>query len=213
MDHDEKLANRSIDLYLDMVASDAPAPGGGSVAGVVGGLAAALGEMVVSLTSDAPHKLLDARDRLAALRASAVAFGAADELAYPGYLEATRLPKSTPEEKAYRKAMMQEAMKEAATTPMQLAETALEMLTALEPVMEYGNRHVLSDAAVAVLLARACIDACLINVRTNLAAIRDVEFVGSMAGKTHKLEEHASQLAEHLQSAIASREKAPAKGA
>lgn len=213
MDHDETLADRRISGYLDMVASDAPAPGGGSVAGVVGGLAAALGEMVVNLTSDAPQGLLDARDRLTALRASAVAFGAADELAYPGYLDATRLPKTTPDEKAYRKAMMQEAMKEAATIPMQLAETALDMLEALEPVMEHGNRHVLSDAAVAVLLAQASIDACLINVRTNLAAIRDPEFVGSIAGKTHKLEQHASQLAERLQSAIASREKPPAKGA
>ena len=212
MDHDEKLADRSIDRYLEMVASDAPAPGGGSVAGVVGGLAAALGEMVANLTSNAPAGLTEARERLAALRASSVAFGAADELAYPGYLDATRLPKSTPDEKAYRRAMMQEAMKEAATTPMQLADTAMEMLDNMGPIVELGNPHVLSDAAVAILLARACIDASLINVRINLTTIRDEEFVGGMAGKAHKLEQRAAQRVEDLQAAIADREKKPAKG-
>jgi formiminotetrahydrofolate cyclodeaminase len=213
MSHNETLADRSIGTYLDMVASDTPAPGGGSVAGVVGGLAAALGEMVVSLTSDPAPELTAARDRLTALRASSVAFGAADEHLYPGYLEATRLPKSTPDEKAYRRASMQEAMKEAATTPMQLADAAMEMLEAFDAIVEHGNAHVLSDAAVAVLLARACIDACLINVRTNLTAIKDQEFVGSMAGKTHKIELRADQRVEELQSAIAARGEKPAKGA
>ena len=212
MQHDETLAERRIGTYLDMVASDAPAPGGGSVAGVVGGLAAGLGEMVVNLTREPSPELLAARDRLTALRASAVAFGAADELAYPGYLEATRLPKSTDEEKSYRKAMMQEAMKEAATTPMQLADAALEMLDALATVVEDGNAHVLSDAEVAVLLARTCIDACMVNVRVNLTAIRDQEFTGSLAGQMQKLELRADQRVADLKNAIVQRGKKPAKG-
>lgn len=205
MDHDEKLETRTIGRYLDMVASDAPAPGGGSVAGVVGALAAALGEMVVHLTDDPHAELVEAGDRLASLRASAVASGAADELAYPAYLEAARMPKSTPEEKARRQAMMQEAMREAAAIPMQLAETGIEILETLQPVMLHGNPRVLSDGEVAMIFARACVDASLVNVRVNLAYIKDAGTTGHLAGHAHKLEQHAGQLVDSLRKQLSDR--------
>lgn len=205
MDHDEKLEARTIGRYLEMVAGDAPAPGGGSVAGVVGALAAALGEMVIHLTDAPTDELAQAGERLASLRSSTVASGAADELAYPAYLDASRLPKGTPEEKTRRKAMMQEAMQEAAAIPMQLAETGIEILETLQAVMLHGNPRVLSDGEVAMILARACVDASLVNVRVNLSFIKDPETTGHLAGHVHKLEQHAGQLVESLKKQLADR--------
>lgn len=205
MDHDEKLEARQISTYLEMVASDAPAPGGGSVAGVVAAIGAALAEMVVSLTDSPSDELLQAGEKLAALRASSIASGAADELAYPAYLEASRMPKSTDEEKSRRKAMMQEAMLEAAAIPMQLAETGIEILETIQAVMEHGNPRVLSDAEVAMILARACIDSSLVNVRVNLAYIRDPMTTGNLAGRTHKIEQQAGQLVENIRQQLANR--------
>lgn len=205
MDHDERLEARSIGRYLEMVASDAPAPGGGSVAGVVGALSAALGEMVVQLTHQPTEELAAAGERLATLRASTVASGAADELAYPAYLDASRMPKDTEEEKARRTAMMQEAMREAAAIPMQLAETGIEILETLQAVMLHGNPRVLSDAEVAMIFARACVDASLVNARVNLPYIKDPETTGHLAGHAHKLEQHAGQLVESLSKQLAER--------
>src|SRR5699024_3808970 len=105
------------------LASSEPSPGGGSVAGLVSALAAGLGGMVASLTRDADPSVVDAASRLADLRASALASGAADELAYGGYIKASRMPKSTDEEKARRRTAMQEAMQEAASVPLNLACT------------------------------------------------------------------------------------------
>src|SRR5699024_8343134 len=85
--------DRTVGSYLDALASSAPAPGGGSVAGLIGALAAGLGEMVVSLTRDPNHEILEAAATLTDLRASALASGAADEQAYGGYVEASKLPK------------------------------------------------------------------------------------------------------------------------
>lgn len=206
MDHDQKLEARTVGGYLDMVASDAPSPGGGSVAGVVGALGAALGEMVIALTDTPADELVEARQKLASLRASAIASGAADELAYPAYLEASRMPKSTDEEKARRKAMMQEAMQEAAAIPMQLAETAIDILESLQAVMLHGNPRVLSDGEVAMILARACIDASLVNVRVNLSYIKDPETSGHLAGHAHKIEQHAGQLVDSLRKQLADRD-------
>lgn len=205
MDYDEKLESRTIGDYLEALASDSPAPGGGSVAGIIGALAAALGEMVVSLTRDAPNELQEAGRKLSSLRASSIASGAADELAYAGYVDATKLPKSTDEEKQIRRATMQEALQEAATVPMQLAETAIELLESLDAVVHHGSKHVLSDASTAITLAVACVDASLINVRVNLPMIRDKELAGSLAGHAHKLEQHAHQLAENLREGITDR--------
>ena len=67
-------AEGRLSAYLDRVAAGTPVPGGGSVAAVVGALAAALGEMVANLTlgrekyADAEASLRPARDRLTALR-------------------------------------------------------------------------------------------------------------------------------------------------
>lgn len=205
MDHDEKMESRPIGDYLDALASDAPAPGGGSVAGLVGALAAGLGQMVVSLTRDAPDELVQANERLAALRASMIASGAADELAYAGYVDASRMPKSTPEEKGLRRATMQEALKEAVAVPMQLAETASELLETLDPVIRLGSKHVISDAEIGITLALACVDASLVNVRVNIPMIRDKEMAGNLAGHAHKIEQRAHQLAENLRATLAER--------
>lgn len=205
MDHDEKMESRPIGDYLDALASDAPAPGGGSVAGLVGALAAGLGQMVVSLTREAPDELVQANERLAALRASMIASGAADELAYAGYVDASRMPKSTPEEKDLRRATMQEALKEAVAVPMQLAETASELLETLDPVIRLGSKHVISDAEIGITLALACVDASLVNVRVNIPMIRDKEMAGNLAGHAHKIEQRAHQLAENLRATLAER--------
>jgi formiminotetrahydrofolate cyclodeaminase len=205
MDQDEKLEARSVGAYLDAIASDAPAPGGGSVAGVVGAFAAALGEMVVNLTAEPSPELIAAGVNLTALRASSVAFGGADELAYPGYIAASRLPSGTDEEKQIRKATMQEAIHEAAAIPMQLAEAALEILEALNPVIEHGNKNVVSDAEAAIILAQACVDMCMVNVRVNVQMIRDPETSGSLAGRAHRLEQQSLQLVEDLRKSLAAR--------
>lgn len=199
------MESRPIGDYLDALASDAPAPGGGSVAGLVGALAAGLGQMVVSLTREAPDELVQANERLAALRASMIASGAADELAYAGYVDASRMPKSTPEEKDLRRATMQEALKEAVAVPMQLAETASELLETLDPVIRLGSKHVISDAEIGITLALACVDASLVNVRVNIPMIRDKEMAGNLAGHAHKIEQRAHQLAENLRATLAER--------
>lgn len=204
-DYDEKMEARPIGAYLDDLASCKPTPGGGSVAGLVGALAAGLAEMVISLTPDASPELEGVADDINALRASAIASGAADELAYGGYVEATKLPKSTEEEKAYRKGVMQEALHQAAEVPLELASTALTLLEHIRPVIRHGSKHVLSDAAIAITLAVACVDVSLVNVRVNVPLIKDVEFAGSVRGKAQQIEQQAHSLAEELRAALSER--------
>ena len=198
----DELATRSIGAYLDALASSAPAPGGGSVAGLVGALAAGLAEMVISLTPDPDPALAGAAHELASLRAAALASGEADELAYSGYLDASRMPKGTPEEKALRRQTMQGAILHAAEVPLELAAASVRLLEHVAPVIAHGNAHVLSDAEIAVVLGKACVEASLVNVRINLPLIKDVEAAGAIRGKAQQIEQQARHHEEQLRKAL-----------
>lgn len=204
-DYDDKLESRTIGDYLDALASSAPAPGGGSVAGLVGALAAGLGEMVVSLTRNPDPALIEAAARLADIRASTIASGAADELAYGAYVRASKMPRETEDQKALRKATMQEALEEAAAVPMELARTAVQLLEQLEPIVRLGSKHVISDAAIAITLALACVQASMVNVRINLPMIRNTEIAESLDQKARQTEARALSLANQLQTQLTSR--------
>src|SRR5688500_15029976 len=97
---------RSLRGYLDAVAAGTAAPGGGSVAGIVGALGAALGEMVANLTlgreryADAEEALQPVRERLAELREMLTDAATEDERAYAAYRAAASLPRETVEQKA-----------------------------------------------------------------------------------------------------------------
>ena len=180
--------DRTIGEYLDQLASNAPTPGGGSVAGVVAALAMALGRMVISLSESTPELEAASAALVEATKAS-IAGSDADERAYGGYIAASKLPKTSADEKSARRTAMQAALRDSAETPMRLAELVASMKPTLQQVAEQGNPHVVSDAAVALLLAEVAIEACLINVRTNIPYLKDPDHVLSLEGRMLKLQQ------------------------
>ena len=165
--------------YLEAVASAAPTPGGGSVGAVVAALAAALGEMVVNLTVGRPayaaadDELRSLGNRLRNARRRFLFLAVEDERAYGGYRAAAALPKATAEEQAARTDAMQAALIRSADVPARLAAGCVELLPLLGRVAHAGNKHVLSDALIAAILAEAAVRAAAVNVRVNAALIRD----------------------------------------
>ncbi len=194
------ILERTIGEYLEALASSAPSPGGGSVAGVVGILAAGLGQMVVSLTrKDEPGHPLDAAyDALQEAIDALLESAQTDESAYGRYLEASQLPKSTPEEKQARREAMQAAMINAAEVPMGLAGHALAVLDHLEPVMRQGTTHALSDAAIGVSLAQASVTAALANVYANIPFIKDEATATDLTNRANAIQTSANHQARHL---------------
>lgn len=189
------ILERTIGEYLDALASSAPSPGGGSVSGLVGALAAGLGQMVVSLTRkddtghplDASyHKLQDAIDAL-------IGSAQTDESAYGRYLEASRMPKFTPEEKQARRDAMQAAMINAAEVPLGIASHALEVLDLLEPVMRQGTTHALSDGAIGASLGQASVTAALANVYANIPFIKDQAIATDLTNRANAIQARANE--------------------
>ena len=195
-------ADRGLAAYLDEVAAGTPAPGGGSVAAVVGALAAALGEMVANLTLDrekyaaAEATLGPARSRLSALRASLLESAEADEAAYQIYRDASRLPRNSDGEKAARTEAMQRALVAATDVPLGVARAAREIAEILEAVAREGNPHVRSDAALGALLAEAALRGALLNVRGNAAMLDDRALAASYLTDADLLEDAGREAAQ-----------------
>lgn len=186
--------DRTIDHYLDQLASEAPTPGGGSVAGLVAALAAALGAMVCALTreplgSENERALAGAATALREARTLAWALSARDEAAYGAYIAATRLPKTTDDQKAARSEQVQAALLTAAEVPLQLAELCVDLLSSLRPVVRHGNSHLLSDVRIAVMLGETAHRAALVNVRVNLALLKDRERAEALEARARASEQ------------------------
>ena len=83
------------------------------------------------------------------------------------------MPKGTDAEKAARKTAMQAAYKGAAEVPLDTMRASVEALHLAKLAAEKGNRNAITDAGVAALLAGAAMRGAALNVRVNLAALKD----------------------------------------
>ncbi|MFV0327859.1 MAG: cyclodeaminase/cyclohydrolase family protein, partial [Bacteroides xylanisolvens] len=115
----------------------------------------------------------------------------ADAEAYNKVFEAFRLPKDTDEEKAERTKEIQAATKMAAEIPMEVARKALDMMDIIVMVAENGNQNAITDACVSMMTARTAVLAALLNVKINLASIKDIEYVALMTQEANYMEQEA----------------------
>jgi len=186
--------------FTDEVSRDTPAPGGGSIAALAGALGAALASMVANLTHG--KEGTEARDAELA-RVAEGAQAAKDALlaavdddtnAFNAFMEARRLPQSTPEEKATRQQKMQEGLKIAIDVPWRTARASKDAMALARDVAAVGNPNSLTDAAVAVEIAFAGVRGGLWNVLINLKDLSDAAWVAEMQQKCASLLEEARAL-------------------
>ncbi|MFH0910822.1 MAG: cyclodeaminase/cyclohydrolase family protein [Planctomycetota bacterium] len=175
----EPYSERPLSQYLDDAASGAPTPGGGSAAALAGALAAAMASMVGAFTLSS-EKYMEAhpeaeriRRETESLRETLTRLVQADVDAYASVSRAHALPKTTPEEKAARREAVRDASAEALGPPLKTLRAIRGLAGLLPRLAEIGNRNLLSDAAVAAVLARAAADAAAVNVRVNCNGLGD----------------------------------------
>ncbi len=194
-----ELVKLSVAEFSAVTASDAPAPGGGSVSALVGNLAAALAQMVARLTigrekyAASQEKMEELLSDVPAIHAALLEAVDADSRAFDRYMAALAMPKTTDEEKKLRSQAMQEGLKEAAVVPLGVAEKAVKLFAYLENALRLGNPNAVTDAMVATMLARTCALGAIFNVRVNLSSIKDESFVKELSEKCDCLQNSAMQ--------------------
>jgi len=166
--------------FVDTLASDAPAPGGGSVAALCGAMSAGLAAMVAQLTTGTGPKQPGAETfyplavRAQQLKDAYLADVDADTAAFAAIMDAFKLPKGTREEKLARRAAVQAATRGAIEVPLRVLERTVEAIGVAE-LAATGNPNARSDAGVAGLVAEACAEGAWYNVCINLRDLHDAE--------------------------------------
>ena len=194
------LVDLTIKGFLAETAGSAPVPGGGSISALNGAIATALTEMVANLTIG-KKKYADVEGQMRTIATEAAIIRERlirDSEAYDRVFAAFKLPKETEEEKAERSRVIQDATKQAAMVPMEVAEEIASVMETIIYVAHKGNRNAVTDACVAMMTARTCVLGALLNVRINLTSIKDEAFVKRMSEKADFLESEAIRIEKKL---------------
>ena len=166
---EENTASDYLDLslgeFLERVASDGAAPGGGSVAAIAVALAAGLAGMAARLSAAQLAEAPGLADRADASRLTAAPLARADAESYGRVLDAYREPDSET-----RTARVRNALSGAADVPLAVAEIGNEVAGIAARLVEEGNPNLEGDAMTAVLLADAGVRAAATLAEINLSS-------------------------------------------
>lgn len=200
----DKLIDLTVTDYLDILKSNAPAPGGGSVSALAGAQGAGLLLMVIGLT-EGKEKFAVFQEACTAAKPeleeafSELAKGIdRDTEGFNQVMAAFKMPKETDEEKQARRAAIQEGTIASTEAPLRNMQLAIKALKAAEVLDGKFNPNCLSDFGVGVLNLRLCAQGAGMNVRINVPGIKDEDKARAYQEQADELEEQAVSIADRL---------------
>lgn len=201
---DEKLVDLTINNYLKVLSSDAPAPGGGSVSAFAGAQGAGLLLMVCELTLG-KEKYIDfwpvieeAKPVLEEAKKALTEGIDRDTEAFNLVMDAFAMPKNTDEEKAARQDAIQKGTVASTETPIENMEHALKALEAAEAIAGKINPNCMSDFGVGALNLKLCIEGAFMNVKINLPGIKDKALAQDLAKRADEAIQEGTGIADSL---------------
>ena len=186
--------------FVDVLASDAPAPGGGGAAALVGAVGTALGNMVASLTVG-KKKYADVQEEILALKAKCDFLQKelldqveADEVNFLPLAKAYGIPKDDPD----RDAVLEEATVAACGVPMKIMELCGEAIECIAVFAEKGSRLAVSDAGCGAVMCKAALHAASLSIFVNTASLKNRTAAEELNRKTYELLERYCPLADEI---------------
>lgn len=194
------LLQQPIATFCAATALKQPTPGGGSVAGVVGALGTALGEMSLAFSRGkkslsehaAMHEALG--PRLQRAREMFLQLVADDVAAYGMYNEASALPDGPEKDRA-----KELSLAASIDVPREMAKLCLAVLGDLRQLAGGCNRWLLSDLVAAAILAAATCGLCDLNVRVNARDLVDRQAAGDLLSASAADRQRAGDLAREIE--------------
>ncbi len=184
--------DQTLQNYLDDLASSQPAPGGGSASALSGAMGAALASMVCRLTlgkeayAGVQQEIEGLLSQTEKLRLRFQQLVQEDVEAYGQLSACYKLPRETSEERAARTAAIQKQLVEAALVPLEVVESAAELIQCCQRIAEIGNATVLSDVAAGAILASSAGEGAALMVRINLRSMKNEALVAELGERLSK---------------------------
>ncbi|MGN0193830.1 MAG: cyclodeaminase/cyclohydrolase family protein [Pseudoramibacter sp.] len=179
MSETKKMMSQSCEAFIDVLASKSPTPGGGGAAAMAGALGSALGMMYLNLSVGKPKyqayeaefqaKLKD----LDAIKAQLLSCVDEDAEAFDPLAKAYRMPRETESERAAYERVLEAALYKACSVPEKIMNLCSEAMDVIEYVAEKGSVLAKSDAAAAMILCIAAMNAAHLNILINTASMKN----------------------------------------
>ena len=183
----EKLIDMKLEDYINKVDSPSPAPGGGSVMGVVGSLACALAGMVghltinknkfKELTEEEKNNFNKAIEKIKEIKIKLIETIDKDAESFNIFMDAMKLPKNSEEEKLIRKEAISKAAIKSTETPFNILKYSYQLIPLFDIILKYGNAGVITDIASAYILIYGASKGSVLNININMPLIEDKIFL------------------------------------
>ena len=183
----------TIEQFVSELASKAPVPGGGGAAALGGAVGSALGGMVGNLTvgkkkyADVEERVLQVLSEADRLQQELLYLMEEDSRAFEPLSRAYGMPKATEAERAAKEQVMEVALIDASLVPLQIMETAGQMLDLLEELAQIGSRLAISDVGVGVQFCRSAVLGASMNIFINTKMMKDRKLAEQLNEKAEQL--------------------------
>ena len=183
----------TIEQFVSELASKAPVPGGGGAAALGGAVGSALGSMVGNLTvgkkkyADVEERVLQVLSEAERLQQELLYLMEEDSRAFEPLSRAYGMPKATEAERAAKEQVMEVALRDASLVPLQIMETAGQMLDLLEELAQIGSRLAVSDVGVGVQFCRSAVLGASMNIFINTKMMKDRKLAEQLNEKAEQL--------------------------
>ncbi len=203
-----KIADMSIKEYLDILKTDAPAPGGGGVSGLTAAQGISLTLMVIELTlgkkkyEEYMEIIEKSRERALELYEELAVAADEDREVFLKLSEAYALPKETEEEKKIKQQILGERSLAATEAPYKVMELSLEGLEITEKLVGKSNKMAVSDLGVAAACFLAACKSAWLNVKINLPYLTDKDRAQAFEKGGRNILEKVTELSEKIYDAV-----------
>lgn len=207
----DRLIDSTLNEFIEEVASDSPAPGGGSVSALAGALSAALIAMVCKITmrktesSELKNEIGNAVDDIKNLIERLESLIDLDTEAYNKVLSACRLPKRTDDEKKLRNSAIQNAFSKAIEVPLETVELSAELLVRIKTLLEKIDPNVYSDIGTAAHLARSAAEGAILTAKINLKYLEDKNDANKIKMKLNEIKTKITSLTTEIDNILSFR--------
>ena len=194
------MEDRTVDVFLEELASGSPTPGGGGASAVCGAIAAALGSMVGNLTSgkkkyaEYQEEIKVAIGKCGALVKEFEALGKKDEEVFGPLAKAYSIPK----DQEGRDEILEGVLKDASTAPFEGVEKAYETALVLARLAVIGSRLAVSDVGVAAAAYGTAAKGAAMNVYINTKSMKDRAYAEELNRKTEELVEQTAEICDKV---------------
>lgn len=172
----------SCEYFVEILATKEPVPGGGGASALVGAVGTALGNMVGSLTvgkkkyKDVESDIIDLMKKAKSLQDDLLELVQRDAEVFAPLAKAYGMPKETKEQQEEKAAVMELALRDACSVPIQIMEKCCLAIDLCAEFVEKGSTMAISDAGAGATFCRAALQGASLNVYINTKAMADREY-------------------------------------